>query len=182
MNAGELPTLRRLRAPADLPARAPIPGAAARVALVAVAVALALLVYGPRGWFYVGVLLALLAAAVPDYLLGWLLIVFLALGELGHRVTLDWRILVLIAGVHLLHVLAGLSYVVPWRSWLSPAALRAPLRRFLAIQLPCQLTAVAALGLLAPAAGGHRPLTLGVFALAGAGALALLALLLLRGR
>ena len=182
MNVGELPTLRRLRAPTDLPARAPIPGAAVRLALVAVAVALALLVYGPHGWFYVGVLLALLAASVPDYMFGWLLILFLALGELGHRAVLDWRILVLIAGVHMLHILAGLSYVVPWRSWLSPVALLAPLRRFVVIQVPCQLIAVGALELLAPAANGHRPLTFAAFTLAGAAALALLARLLLRGR
>ncbi len=182
MRAGELPMLRRLRAPADLPAPAPIPGWSVRLLLVAVAVALSLLVYGPHGWFYVGVLLALLAASVPDYLLGWLLILFLALGELGHRSLLDWRVLALVAGVQMLHILAGLSYVVPWRSWVSPAALIAPLRRFIAIQLPSQLAAVLALVLLAPGAHGQRPLTFAAFTLAGAAALAGLARLLLRGR
>ncbi len=174
--------LRAWGGPDDLPASAPIPGAAVRVALVAVAAALSLVVYGSHGWFYVGVLLALLAAWQPEYLLAWLLIVFLAVGELGRRPALDWRLLVLLAGLHLLHELATLALAVPWRSWVQPAAFRAPLRRFLSLQAPAQGFAVPVMLLLAPGAGGLRPLTLAALAAGGGAALAVLAALLLRER
>ncbi len=172
-----------LRAPADLPVRdARIPGVSIRIALVAVAVVLLWVVFSTDGWFVVGALLALLAAWAPYYLLGWLLILMLALGELGRQPTLSWRILVLLAGVQLLHVLSALALELPWRGWLQPAVFAHPLLRFAAIQIPVQLLAVVALLLLAPNAHGHRPLTVTAFAVIGAVALAILALLLLRGR
>ncbi len=173
--------VRALTTPADLPAPgARIPGVAVRLALVVVAVPLLLIVFGAGGWFVVGTLLALLTAWAPEYLLGWLLILMLALGELGHQATLSWRILVLLAGVHLLHVLPALALGLPWRGWLQPAVFTRPLLRFLAIQIPVQLLAVVALLLLSPNAHGHHPLSVAGFALIGAVALACLALLLLR--
>ncbi len=172
-----------LRPPADLPASdARIPGVAVRLALVVVAVPLLLVVFGSNGWLVVGIMLALLAAWAPEYLLGWLLILMLALGELHHRATLSWRILVLLAGVHLLHMLAALALELPWRGWLQPAVFARPLLRFLAIQVPVQLLAVVALLLLAPNAHGHHPLSVAAFAVIGGGALGCLALLLLARR
>lgn len=172
-----------LRAPADLPAvDARIPGATVRLAFVAVAVPLLVVVFGLGGWFAVGTLLALMAAWAPYYLLGWLLILMLALGQLGHQATLSWRILVLLAGVQLLHVLSALMLELSWRGWLQPAVFARPLLRFVAIQIPVQLLAVAALLLMAPDAHGHRPLTVTAFAVIGAVALACLALVLLRRR
>jgi hypothetical protein len=172
-----------LRAPADLPAAdARIPGVTVRLVFVVVAVLLALVVFGPGGWFAVGTLLALLAAWAPYYLLGWLLILMLALGELGHQAELSWRILVLLAGVQLLHVLSALMLELPWRGWLQPEVFVRPLLRLFAIQIPVQLLAVAALLLLAPNAHGHRPLTVTAFAVIGAVALACLTLVLLRSR
>jgi hypothetical protein len=175
--------LSRLARPADLPAAdAWIPAPAVRVVLVLVGALLSLAVYGAGGWLAFGIVLALLAAWQPDYLLTWPLIVFLAIGQLDHRPTLSWRVLVLLAGLHLLQLLASLALMLPWRAWVQPAVFKRPLLRFAAIQIPVQLLAVVALLLLAPNARGQRPLTAPEFTVIGAAALAALALLLLRRR
>jgi hypothetical protein len=173
--------LSQLARPSDLPAAdARIPALAVRLVLVLVGALLTLAVYGAGGWFALGILLVLLAAWQPGYLLTWPLIVFLAVGELDHRATLSWRVLVLLAGVHLLQILASLALMLPWRAWVQSAVLTRPLLRFVAIQIPVQLLAVAALLLLAPNAHGQRPLTVPEFTVIGAAALAGLAVLLLR--
>jgi hypothetical protein len=155
-----------------------IPGIALRAVFVVAGVLLCLVDYGTSGWLAVGIMLSLAAAWYPQHLLGWALILFLAAGQLARHASLSWRLLVLLAGLHLLHVLATLTLELPWRSWVQPAVLMVPLRRFLVIQIPTQLLAVVALLLLAPSADGHRPLTVAGFAVVGAVALAGLALLL----
>jgi hypothetical protein len=170
-------------APSDRPvAGARIPGLTVRVALASVGILLTLLVYWGSGWVTVGVIFSLLAAWAPEYLLSWMVIVFLGLGELARPAGLTWQLLVLIAGVHLLHLLGMLALALPWRSWLQPRLFARPLRRFVAIQIPVQLLAVATLLLLAPNAHGRRPLTAGAVTILGAVALAALALLLLPRR
>jgi hypothetical protein len=173
--------LRELVRSPDLPAPdGLIPGWMVRVMLAIVGVLVTLLTYGPGGWSVVGILLSLAAAWAPQNLITWVLIVFLALRELGHHAALTWHLLVLLAGLHLLHVLGMLALELPWRSWVQPAVFARPLARFVAIQIPTQLLAVVALLLLAPNAHGHRPLTLAEFTVVGAAGLAGLALLLLR--
>ena len=175
--------VRDLAPPQDLPAAdARIPALAVRLTLAIVGTLLSLLVYGSSAWLAVGIIFSLLAAWAPEYLLGWAVIVFLALGELNRSAGLSWQLLVLIAGVHLLHVLATFTLGLPWRSWIQPRAFTQPLRRFLMIQIPVQLLAVATLLLLAPNAHGHRPLTVAEFTVIGAAALGALALLLLNRR
>lgn len=175
--------LRELRPPADLPAAdARVPAVCVRVAAALLGILLTLDVYGTSGWLGVGVVFSVAAAWAPEYLLSWPVIVFLALGQLSRPAGLSWQLLVLIAGVHLLHVCAMLTLALPWRSWMQLRAFRAPLLRFIAIQLPVQVLAVVLLPLLAPNARGHRPLTAGVFAVVGGAALAGLAALLLTRR
>lgn len=175
--------LRDLAAPSDLPAaNARIPGIAVRVAFVIAGVLLSLVDYRLTGWLAVGTLLSIAAAWYPEQLLGWVVILFLAAGQLARDPALSWRFLVLLAGLHLLYVLAMLALGLPWRSWVQPAVFVAPLLRFVAIQIPTQLLAVLALLLLAPRGNGHRPLTVAEFAVIGAVALAGLALLLLGRR
>jgi hypothetical protein len=177
MNLGDLVP------PSDLPAPdARVPGVAVRLALAIVGILLTVVVYGSSGWLAVGIMFSLLAAWAPEYLLDWVLIVFLALGELSHPAALSWQLLVLLAGVHLLHALATLALGLPWRSWIAPTVFTRPLLRFLAIQIPVQLLAVVILLLLAPNAHGHRPLTVAEFTLVGAAALAGLTLILLGRR
>lgn len=69
---------------------------------------------------------------------------------------------------------------LPRRSQIQLRVFIRPLRRFLAIQIPTQLLAALALGLLAPDAHGHRPVSWAGFALIGALALTGLTLMLLR--
>jgi hypothetical protein len=170
--------LPRALQPPDLLAGVLIPGVTVRVVFAIVGVLLSLVGYGPIGWRVVGTVLSVLAACAPEYLLGWLLILFLAAGRLAHRPTLNWQFLVLLFGLHLLHVLAMLALELPWRCWVQPRVFVVPLRRFLVVQVPTQLLAVLALLLLAPSSDGHRPLTVAGFAVIGAAALAGLALLL----
>jgi hypothetical protein len=159
--------------PPELPcAGARVPGFAPRVALVLAAALLSLVDFGATAWLGVGVALGMAAAAAPRTFAGWWLILFLALGRIGHAAALDWSLFVLLAGVHLLHVLAMLTLELPWRGWVQPRALLAPLRRFAVIQVPAQILAVVALLVLAPGQGGHRPLVLAAFSLVGALALA----------
>jgi hypothetical protein len=174
MNLGELVP------PRDLPAAdARVPGVAVRLVLAIAGVLLTPVVYGSSGWLAVGIIFSLLAAWAPDYLLTWVLIVFLALGELGRPAALSWQLLVLLAGVHLLHVLATLALGLPWRSWIQPSVFTRPLLRFIEIQIPVQLLAVVTLLLLAPNGHGHRPLTVAEFSVVGASALAGLTVMLL---
>jgi len=103
--------VRELVPPPDLPAPdARVPGVAVRLVLAIVGILLSLVVYGSSG-------LArrrdhsfsLLAAWAPEYLLDWVLIVFLALGELSRPAALSWQLLVLLAGVHLLHAVGDIG-------------------------------------------------------------------------
>jgi hypothetical protein len=175
--------VRELVPPPDRPVLdARVPGLAVRLALAIVGTLLSLLVYGTSAWLVLGIVFSVLAAWAPEYLLGWAVIVFLALGELNRSADLSWRLLVLIAGVHLLHVLATFMLGLPWRSWIQPRAFTQPLRRFLTIQIPVQLLAVVTLLLLAPNDHGHRPLTVAEFTVIGAAALGGLTLLLLNRR
>ena len=65
-------SLRALTRPADLPASdARLPGLALRAALLAVGIGLAVVEEGGSGLLVVAVALALAAALVPQYLLGW---------------------------------------------------------------------------------------------------------------
>jgi hypothetical protein len=171
--------LAGLTAPTDLPAAgARVPALGVRAVFVIAGLLLALVDYGFTGWFAVGIVLVIAAAWSSRLLLAWVLILYLAAGRLAHHASLSWQFLVVLAGVHLLHVLGMFALELPWRSWVQPKLFVAPLRRFLVIQVPTQLLAILALVLLAPSPDGHRPLTIAEFGVVGALALAGLALLL----
>jgi hypothetical protein len=165
-------------APSTLPvAGARVPGYVPRAVLFLAGTLLSLVDYGASGWLVVGAALSLVAALWPRYLVGWALILFLAAGRAGSHTGLDWRVLVLIAGVHLVHVLSLLTVQLPPRGWVQPGVFSAPLRRFVAIQIPTQVLAVLALVLLV-GHDGHREISTAVFAAVGAVALVGLGLLL----
>lgn len=167
--------------PPDLPGRSVwLPALTVRALVLLLGIALTFVVYANQGWIAVGILLTFVAAWEPRALFSWVMILFLAIGWLSQRAQLDWQFLVLLAGVHLLHVASLLALELPWRSLVSARVFGAPLARFVAIQIPCQALAVAALLLLAPGAGGHRPVAFAAAAIAGVIALIGLALLLLR--
>jgi hypothetical protein len=171
--------LAGLTAPTDLPsAGARVPALAVRAIFLIAGLLLSMVDYGFTGWLAVGIVLSVAAAWSPRHLLAWGLVLYLAAGRLAHHASLSWQFLVILAGVHLLHVLGMLALELPSRSWVQPQLFLAPLRRFLVIQVPTQLLAILALLLLAPSPDGHRPLTIAGFGVVGALALAGLALLL----
>lgn len=159
-----------LTLPPDLPsAGARLSGVVLRAALALLGMPLSVTAVGVSGWLVVGVALSLGAAWLRRHLLGWVLILFLAAGQLAREATLSWRLLILLAGIHLVHVL---SLELPARSWIGPWALLPSLRRLVRIQIPAQLTAINALLLLGAGSHGHRPVALPEFTLIGALALA----------
>jgi hypothetical protein len=171
--------LAALTAPTELPAaRARIPALVVRAVFVIAGLMLSLVDYKFTGWLAVGIVLSVAAALSPRHLLAWVLILYLAAGRLAHHASLSWQFLVVLAGVHLLHVLGMLALELPWQSWVQPQLFVEPLRRFLVIQVPTQLLAILALLSLAPSPDGHRPLTIAEFGVVGALALAGLTLLL----
>ena len=171
--------LRGVVAPPELsPAGWRIPCVVVRIVFAIAGAVLSLVAYGPTGWWVVGIVLSVAVAWSPQYLLGWGLILFLAASRLAHHSGLSWQFLVLLAGLHLLHLLALQMLELPWRGWAQLAVFIPPLRRFVAIQVPTQLLAVLALVLLAPSRGGHGRFVVAGFAMVGAVALAGVALLL----
>ncbi|MGC9221067.1 MAG: hypothetical protein ACP5H2_06905 [Solirubrobacteraceae bacterium] len=169
--------------PAGLPGqRKVVPAPTLRLMIAVEGVALTTVAYGVNGWLSLGVVLALFAAAQPENLLGWLLIGFLAAGELTRHDTLNWHLLAILAGLHLVYVTSVLAAQVPWRAWLAIDVFKAPLLRFAMIQLPCQLTTVVAMVVLAPSGHGHRPINAAVIAPIGTLALLALAFAMLRLR
>ena len=157
-----------------------IPGYGTRVAFVAVA---ALLCFDrtPNGfWLVVGLALTALAVAAPRQLYAWALLLLLGASQLSRDPSAhDWHFFALLAGLHLLHVLAALTLAHPWRSWVQLAAIRPPLHRYLAVQVPVQIVALFTLALLAPGPDGSAHLTVPAVGIAGAAALVLITLRLI---
>jgi hypothetical protein len=169
----------------DIGAR--VPGFVPRLGLAITAGLLCAACYQPGFWLVVGLALTAFAVLLPHRLGAWLLVVFLGASQLGREAwPVSWRFLVLLAGMHLVHVLAALTLQLPWRSWVQVDVFRTPLMRFLLIQVPAQGAAALLVALLAPRSNGSRPLTLPAFGIVGAVALVgvtlLLAVPLLRER
>jgi hypothetical protein len=134
--------------------------------------------YGLGTGIAIGIVLAVVSPWAPRQLGAWGAIVVIGAGQFTRHPSLNWRFFVLLAGLHLLHVLGTVTAGLPWRSWVQLTVFARPLLRFLAIQIPTQLLAGLALAVLAPDSHGHRPVSWPGFGLIGAVALAGLALLL----
>ncbi|UAJ77901.1 hypothetical protein IT072_11380 [Leifsonia sp. ZF2019] len=157
-----------------------LPGLSLRVAFALIAVPLALSAAPSGPWPVIGVALAAVTVVVPRWRTAWLLIAVLAFSALLEPAEgVSARLLALIVGVHVLHVLAGWMLAVPVRARLQPAVLLPGVRRLIAIQLPVQAVAVVIL-LLRPEQGvGAMAIVAGAAILAIA---VLVAVFLLRPR
>jgi hypothetical protein len=153
-----------------------VPGLVVRAAVAIVAVLLCVLCYRSPFWLVVGLLLSGLAVVLPRLMAAWALMLFLAASLLPHDPTLSLRFVALLAGLHLLHVLAAQTVQLPCRCWVQVRALARPLLRFAVIQLPVQGMAVTVLLLVPRSGAAHRALP--AFGVIGAVALVILALLL----
>lgn len=87
---------------------------------------------------------------------------------------------VLLAGVHLLHVLTALARVLPWRARVQLVALARPLGRFALVQAGAQLVALVLLVAVPGPRGGLVGAPLPVLGVVGGAVLLVLVLVLVR--
>lgn len=156
-----------------------VPGVVTRVAVGVVGALLCLDRFPPGFFLVIGLVLTAIAVVRPRTLAAWALLLVLAASQLLRDPSpLDVRFFVLLAGMHLLHLLAAQTLALPWRGWVQVAAFRRPLLRFLVIQIPVQVVAFLALLLLAPRPDGSAAVVVPVAGIVGAAALVVLTLLL----
>jgi len=156
-----------------------VPGIAPRLVLAAAGSLLSFTAYTSAFLIVVGVLLAIVAAAAPRTMAAWMLILFLGASRIPRAHTaLEWRLLVLVSGLHLIHVVGAQVLELPVRSWVQVAVFRAPLWRFVAIQIPVQAVAVAALLLFAPRGDDSHRIEIAALGTVGAAAFVAVTLLL----
>lgn len=168
----------RLRGQVDLGPRVPVLALFALIGLLEFA--LGPVAYPLAAGFAAGIAIAVASPFVMRKLGPWVAIIVLGLGQFTRPAAASWHFFVLLAGLHLLHVLGALAGPLPWRGWIQPRVLARPLLRVVAIQVPVQLVAAVILLALAPDAHGHRPLSWAGFGLIGVLALAALTLTLIR--
>lgn len=139
--------IRGTRPPASAPAIGPwVPTATLHLIFFALAAGLCLLVLPPRFWLAAGLLLSAAVTLVPNWVPAWWLLLVLALSQLWREPSVtDLDFYLLLAGVHLLHVLGGLARPLPWRGRMQVGVLLRPLRRFVLVQAAAQGVAACAL-------------------------------------
>lgn len=153
-----------------------VPAAVLHLAFVALAASLSFLVLASPFWRGIGVLLAIAATLLPGLVHTWWLLLLLGLSQVWREPSAtDAAFYLLLAGVHLLHVLDSLARLLPWAGRMQLGALRRPLQRFALIQLVVQVVAVATL-----LAFGDRPGKLPGLSIVSAMALAVVAAALIR--
>jgi hypothetical protein len=128
-----------------------VPALTIRAAFVLLSIDLSTTLFSYGLWITLGIMLTAIAVGAPRLLAPWVLILFYG-GSLLWRApsATDWRFFVLLAGLHLMHVLASQMLVLPWRSRVQLRVAGAVLLRFAIIQVPCQVVSWAALTLFAP--------------------------------
>jgi hypothetical protein len=171
------PELVRLRGRPELGPVLPAWGVA--VPILALAFGLGVVSYGGETGLVVGILLAVVVPFVPARLGPWVAIAVVGLGQFSRPAGLSWQFFLLLAGVHLLHVLGSLAVQLRWRAWIQVGVFRRLLLRFVVVQVPVQLVGGIVVWLLEPNSHGHRPVSWPGFAALGAlGLLALAAALI----
>lgn len=143
MQGGMLTT----RARASVPAIGRwVPTATVHLAFLVVAAVLCLLVLAPPFWRAVGLLLAVVSTVFPNWVPRWWLLLLLGLSQYWREPSVtDLVFYLLLAGVHLLHVLGGLARLLPWHGRMQVVAFVRPLQRFAVVQAVAQSVAVGAL-------------------------------------
>lgn len=148
-----------------------LPTAAVHLAFLAVAAGLCLLLFDSRFGLGVGLLIAIAATLVPRVVSPLWLLLVLGLGQFWRAPSAtDVVFYLLLAGVHLLHVLSSFAKLMPWNGRIQLTALIRPLRRFVLVQAVSQIVAVGAL--LTFDGGGGTASGLSILAAAVLGVLA----------
>lgn len=151
-----------------------VPTAAVPLLHLAVAAGLCLLALPSPSLVAIGLLLALLETVAPNHVPAWLLLLTLGLSQLWrHPSATDVVYYLLLAAVHLLHVLSGLARLLPWRGRMQVSAFAPPLRRYLLVQAVVQPVAAGALIAFGRGPGGVTGLSIAAALLLCAVAVAL---------
>ena len=123
-----------------------VPTATLHLAFLAVAAGLCLLVFDSRLWLTIGCMVAMAATVVPHVVSPWWLLLMLAGNQLWRTPSAtDGVFYMLLAGVHLLHVLGSFARLLPWNGRIQVAALVRPFQRFVLVQTVSQVAAFGAL-------------------------------------
>ena len=123
-----------------------VPTATLHYLFFAAGAGLCLLVLDSPLWLAIGLLLAIAGTLVPNRVPTWWLMLLLGLSRLGREPSvIDAAYYVLIAGVHLLHVLGSLTRLLPWDGRMQVVVLAPSHRRFVLVQVVVQPVAFGAL-------------------------------------
>lgn len=123
-----------------------LPTAMPHLAFLVVAALLCLFVIEAPFWRGVGLLLAVAGTFVPNLVPKWCVLFVLALSQLSREpLVTDVDFYLLLAGVHLLHIVGSVTREMPWRGRMQIVALKRPLQRFVLVQIVVQGVAVSAL-------------------------------------
>lgn len=123
-----------------------VPTAIVHVVFLAVATALCVLVLDAPFWRGIGLLLAIAGTFIPNLVPRWWVILVLGVCQFWREPSVtDPTFYLLLAGVHLLHIIDSLCRQMPWNARVQTAAFVRPLQRFVSVQLLVQAVAVGAL-------------------------------------
>ncbi|MBS1906536.1 MAG: hypothetical protein JST33_08210 [Actinobacteria bacterium] len=160
--------------PHELRAPGSVPGAVLRLCAAAMIFGGVLLLNPYPMWWWIAGAATLISVVVPRSMAAWAGIACMAVGLILTPPS-PGRAALAIGLIHLAHLLAGWTWVVPWRSRIRPAVLLPGLRRLLVIQAIAQSVAVLMVLAVPPLHGpGFAWLApLGAAVLTGVSALAL---------
>lgn len=131
-----------------------IPSAVLHLGFFALAAGLCFLMLPAPLWLAAGIGLAAAATLVPSIVPAWWFLLALSLSQFWREPSAtDITFYLLLAGVHLLHLISGLTRLVSWGGRIQLAALVRPFQRFLVVQAAAQTVAVGALFALSSAPG-----------------------------
>ncbi len=123
-----------------------VPTATVHLAILVVAAGLSLLAFTSPFGRGIGLILAVVGTLVPNAVSRWALPLLLGVSQYWRTPSVtDGVFYLLLAGVHLLHVLIGLAGVLPWHGRMHLAAFVRPLQRYVLVQVCAQAVAVGAL-------------------------------------
>ena len=128
--------MKAKRMPASVPAMGPaVPTATLSLVFLGVAVGLCLLVLAAPFWLGIGLLLAVTGTFIPNVVhKGWV-ILMLGLSQLWREPSAtDVAFYLLLAGVHLLHVIGSFTREIPWHGRIQTVAFVRPFQRFVLVQ------------------------------------------------
>lgn len=125
---------------------ASVPTATVPLLFLAIAAGLCLLVLPSPSLVAIGLLLALIGTLASNQMSTWLLLLMLSLSQLWRDpLATDVAYYLLLAGVHLLHVLSSLVRLLPWNGRMQVGAFARPLKRYVLVQAAVQPVAAGVL-------------------------------------